>query len=101
MKIFKRVLYILLLLAELVLDTLLMSVLWSITLVIPVLAIMAVSTGLLVWQIIALVRAADPNKKRKKKRNIALILLLPIAIFLILVYCRYDDRLLNKKLKGE
>jgi hypothetical protein len=84
MKIFKRVLYILLLLAELVLDTLLMSVLWSITLVIPVLAIMAVSTGLLVWQIIALVRAADPNKKRKKKRNIALILLLPIAIFLIL-----------------
>lgn len=85
MKIFKRVLYILLLLAELVLDTLLMSVLWSITLVIPVLAIMAVSTGLLVWQIIALVRAADPNKKRKKKRNIALILLLPIAIFLILL----------------
>ena len=84
MKIFKRVLYILLLLAELVLDTLLMSVLWSITLVIPVLAIMVVSTGLLVWQIIALVRAADPNKKRKKKRNIALILLLPIAIFLIL-----------------
>ena len=84
MKIFKRALYILLLLAELVLDTLLMSVLWSITLVIPVLAIMAVSTGLLVWQIIALVRAADPNKKRKKKRNIALILLLPIAIFLIL-----------------
>ena len=84
MKIFKRVLYILLLLAELVLDTLLMSVLWSITLVIPVLAIMAVSTGLLVWQIIALVRAADPNKKHKKKRNIALILLLPIAIFLIL-----------------
>ena len=85
MKIFKRVLYILLLLAELVLDTLLMSVLWSITLVIPVLAIMAVSTGLLVWQIIALVRAADPNKKRKKKRNIVLILLLPIAIFLILL----------------
>lgn len=84
MKIFKRVLYILLLLAELVLDTLLMSVLWSITLVTLVLAIMAVSTGLLVWQIIALVRAADPNKKRKKKRNIALILLLPIAIFLIL-----------------
>jgi hypothetical protein len=84
MNIFKRFLYILLLLAELVLDTLLMSVLWSITLVIPVLAIMAVSTGLLVWQIIALVRAADPNKKRKKKRNIALILLLPIAIFLIL-----------------
>ena len=83
MKIFKRVLYILLLLAELALDTLLMSVLWSITLIIPALAIMAITTGLLVWQFVVLVCAADAGRKRKKMRNIALILLIPTAIFLV------------------
>lgn len=83
MKILKKVLYILLLLLELSLDVLLMSIFCAIALGIPCVVIVVVSVGLLLWQIIAFAKTADADKKRRIKRNIALVLLIPTAIFFI------------------
>ena len=77
----KKALYFILLSAELFIGSLLMISLWNSSLYIPVLITAAVLVALLVWQIILLTKTADTNMKRKILTRIALILVIPSAVF--------------------
>ena len=85
MKIMKKALYIILLLAELFVGFLLMYTAWNSLGWIPCVINIAVWAGLLVWQIVALTKNSDAAKAWKIKRNIALIMLIPSAMYVVMV----------------
>lgn len=81
----KKVLYILLLLAELVIGFLLLSAAWANIGWLPCVIAIAVWAALLVWQIVMLKKNSDAAKAWKIKRNIALIMLIPSAVYLVMI----------------
>ena len=85
MKIMKKALYIILLLAELFVGFLLMYTAWNSLGWIPCVITIAVWAGLLAWQIVALTKNSDATKVWKIKRNIALIMLIPSAMYVVMV----------------
>jgi len=83
----KTVFYILLLLVELVVGFLAISLAWANTAWIPCIITVLVWAVLLVWQIILLTKAADAEVRRKIRRRIALVMLIPTIGFIIMVIC--------------
>ena len=81
----KKALYILLLLAELVIGFLLLSAAWANIGWLPCVIAIAVWAALLVWQIVMLKKNSDAAKAWKIKRNIALIMLIPSAVYLVMI----------------
>ena len=81
----KKVLYIILLLAELALGFLLMSQAWDGLGWLPCVITIAVWAGLLAWQIVMLKKNGDAAKAWKIKLNIALIMLIPSAMYVVMV----------------
>ena len=81
----KKVLYIVLLFIELVLDVLLMSLLWSNQAWLAWGIIAVVWGGLLIWQVLALKKVSDDISKKRIYRRIALSMLVPIVGFIIVV----------------
>ena len=79
----KRLLYFILLIAELFVGSLLMISLWDALFYIPI-AVSAIVVGLLIWQFVWYFKTNDPATKRKVLRNIALIMLIPIAVFVVI-----------------
>jgi hypothetical protein len=78
----KKVLYFILLAAEVFVGTVLMIALWDSHLYIPI-AIAAVAlVALLTWQIVLFIKASDMALKKKIMLRIALIMLIPIAVFI-------------------
>ena len=77
----KRILYFILLIAELFVGSLLMISLWDALPYIPI-AVSAIVVGLLIWQLVWYFKANNLETKRKIRRNIALIMLTPIAAFI-------------------
>ena len=84
-RIVKKALYIVMLVAEFVLGSLLMELAYrntfEITTVITVIATLALAA----WQTVKLMRTKDATAKGKIKRNIALIMLIPVAAFIIML----------------
>ena len=80
----KKVLYIILLLAELLFDFILMSLVWTNVSVSVCIVTAVVCAALIIWQGIMLAMATDAAVKRKLMRNIALIMLIPVAVFIIM-----------------
>ena len=78
----KRLLYFILLTAELFIGSLLMISVWDALFYIPI-AVLAIVVGLLIWQIVWYFKTNNPATKRKILRNIALIMLIPIAAFVV------------------
>ena len=76
----KKILYCLLLIAELVVGFLLMSLVWNNTFYVACIVTMVLWAALTAWQCIALVKAKDADKKHKIKRNIALVMLTPTVV---------------------
>ena len=81
----KKALYILLLLAELVIGFLLLSAAWANIGWLPCVIAIAVWAALLAWQIVMLKKNSDAAKAWKIKRNIALIMLIPSAVYLVMI----------------
>ena len=81
----RKILYIILLLAELVIDALLMNLAWMNTMEIPCIITIVVWAALMVWQGIMLMKAQSSVSKGKLMRNIALVMLLPIISFIIML----------------
>ena len=79
----KKVLYPLLLAAELFVGVLLMISLWNSGLYIPIGIAAAAVVALLVWQLVRLVRTQESAVKRKCLRNIAFVLWIPMAVFVV------------------
>ena len=78
----KRLFYFILLIAELFVGSLLMISLWNTLFYIPV-AVSVIVIGLLIWQLVWYLKTNDPATKRRIFRNIALIMLIPIAVFVV------------------
>ena len=78
----KRLLYFILLIAELFVGSLLMITVWDALFYIPI-AVLVIVVGLLIWQIVWYFKNNNPATKRKILRNIALIMLIPIAAFVV------------------
>lgn len=78
----KRLFYFILLTVELFVGSLLMISMLDAMFYVPIAALFIV-TGLLIWQIVRYIKTDDPRAKRKVLRNIALIMLLPVAVFVI------------------
>mgnify|MGYP003508845671 CR=1 FL=1 len=76
----KRLLYFILLIAELFVGSLLMISVWDALFYIPI-AVLAVVVGLLIWQIVWYFKINDPA--RKILRNNALIMFIPIEEFVV------------------
>ena len=81
----KKVLYIVMLVAEFLLGSLLMELAYRNTLEIATVITVVVTLAFAVWQIVELIRAKDATAKGKIKRNIALIMLIPVAAFIIML----------------
>ena len=79
----KKVLYCILLLAELLVGILLMISLWSNNMYSPCVITAVAFVALLTWQIILLTQVTEPVAKRRVLRNIALIMLIPSVSFVI------------------
>ena len=77
----KKVLYFVLLIAELFVGSVLMISLFDSSLYIPLAVSVVAVVGLLIWQLVRYVKVAELAVKRKLLRNIALILLIPVAVF--------------------
>lgn len=81
----KKILYFILLAAELFVGTCLMISLWDSSLhILMAIAIIAV-VALLTWQIILFFKTADNTGKSRIMLKIALIMLIPIAVFVITI----------------
>ena len=78
----KRLLYFALLIAELFVGSLLMISLWDALFYIPI-AVSATVAVLLIWQLVWYFKTNSPETKRNILRNVALILLIPIAAFIV------------------
>ena len=81
----KKILYFLLLIAEFVVGCLLMMLAWANTLEIASIVTGVIWAALMVWQIILLTKATDAIARKKIKRNIALVMLIPIAAFIVML----------------
>jgi hypothetical protein len=79
----EKILCFVLLIVELFVDSVLMISLWDSSLYIPLAVSVAAVVGLLIWQLVRYVKVAELAVKRKLLRNIALIMLIPIAVFFI------------------
>jgi hypothetical protein len=79
----KKILYFILLIAELFVGTLLMLSLWESSLYILVAITVAAMIALLIWQIVLYTKTNDTEKKRKIAVRIALTMLIPCAVFAI------------------
>ena len=79
----KKILYYMLLGAELFVGTLLMIALCNSSLYIPVALVVLAMVALLTWQIKSFRKTEDPARRRKILLRIALILLIPGAVFMI------------------
>ena len=79
----KKLVYFVLLAAELFLGTLLLMSLWSNNMTVTCIASVAVMLALLMWQVIRFFRVTDLTAKTKILRNIALIMLIPLAVFIV------------------
>lgn len=79
----KKVLYFVLLIAELFVGSVLMISLFDSSLYIPLAVSVVAVVGLLIWQLVRYVKVAELAVKRKLLRNIALIMLIPIAVFFV------------------
>ena len=80
----KKFLYYLLLVAELFAGVMLMSLAWNNTFYIACIVTVVLWVALTAWQCIALMKAESSDKKRKIKRNIALVMLTPTVSALCL-----------------
>lgn len=78
----KRLFYFILLIAELFVGSLLMISLWNTLFYIPI-AVSVIVIGLLIWQLVWYLKTNDLATKRRIFRNIALIMLIPIAVFVV------------------
>jgi hypothetical protein len=56
--------------------------LWDAMFYIPI-AVCAIVAGLLIWHLVWYFKTDNPETKRKVLRNIALIMLIPIAVFVV------------------
>ena len=79
----KRLLYFILLIAELFLGSLLMVSMWEALFYVPI-AVSVIVVGLLLWHLVWYFRTDNSATKRKVLRNIALIMLIPIAVFVVI-----------------
>ena len=79
----KKIFYFGLLIIELFVDSLLMISLFDSLLYIPLSVSAAAVIGLLIWQLVRYAKVAEIRAKRKLLCNIALIMLIPIAVFLV------------------
>ena len=78
----KKILYVILLIAALFVDTMLMLSLWESSVYIPLALSIVAVVGLQIWQIVRYFKSADAARKKKILYNIALILLIPMAVFI-------------------
>ena len=83
----KRLLYFALLAAELFVGALLMSSLWMSMLYIPIAVAAVALVAMLSWQAVMLTRASGYEAKRRTLFNIALIMLIPVAVFMATYFC--------------
>ena len=81
----KKVLYIILLLAELAFGALLMSAAWNSIGWLPCVITIALWAALLIRQVVQLKKDTDAAKVRQIKGNIVLIMLIPSAIYIVTV----------------
>ena len=79
----KKILCFVFLIAELFVDSVLMISLFDSLLYIPLAVSVAAVVGLLIWQLVRYVKVAELAVKRRLWRNIALIMLIPVAVFFI------------------
>ena len=78
----KKILYFILLAAELFIGTLLLMALWmNNNMVITCSVVIVAMVALWTWHIILFAKATDPTVKGKCLRSIALVALLPVAAF--------------------
>lgn len=80
----KKILYVILLIAELLFDFILMSLVWTNVSATVSIVTAVVCAALIIWQGIMLAMATDAVAKRKFMRNIALIMLIPVVVFIIM-----------------
>lgn len=79
----KKVLYFILLAAELFVDVLFMMALANSTLYIPIVIAVVATLAMLIWLIILFAKAEDKNAKRKFILGIALSMLIPLIVFFV------------------
>ena len=79
----KKILYFILLAAELFVDVLFMMALWNSSLYIPIAIAVVATLAMLTWQIILFTKADDKMAKRKIMLAIALSMLIPLIVFAI------------------
>ena len=83
----KKALYIVMLIAEFVVGSLLMELAYRNTFEIPVIIVVIATLALMAWQIVSLIKAKDSAARGKIKRNMALVLLIPMAAFIVMLIC--------------
>ena len=79
----KKILCFALLIAELFVDSVLMISLYDSSVYVPLAVSVAAVVGLLIWQLVRYIRITDAAEKKKIFRNIALIMLIPVAVFFV------------------
>ena len=79
----KKILYFILLAAELFVDVLFMMALWNSSLYIPIAIAVVATLAMLTWLIILFTKAEDKMAKRKIILGIALSMLIPLIVFAI------------------
>ena len=79
----KKVLYFILLIAELFVGSLFMISLWGSSLYTPIAIAVAALVGLSIWQLVRYVKTIDVAVRTKILFNFVLIMLIPSVIFLI------------------
>ena len=87
----KMALYIIFLFVEIVVDFLAISLAWTNLGWLPCIVTIAIGVVLLVRQILMLIKVNDIENKRKIRRKIALVMLVPILGFVIMfIYWFFD-----------
>ena len=79
----KKILYFILLAAELFVDVLFMMALANSSLYIPIAIAIVATLAMLIWLIILFAKAEDKKAKRKFMFGIALSMLIPLIVFAI------------------
>ena len=79
----KKVLFFILLAAELFVDVLFMMALANSSLYIPIVIAVVATLAMLIWLIILFAKAEDKKAKRKFMLGIALSMLIPLIVFAI------------------
>jgi hypothetical protein len=79
----KKVLYFILIIAELFVGALLMSALWNSSLYIPIALAVVALVAMVTWQLVRFAKAKDPAAKRKSMLVIALAMLIPTLVFAV------------------